>query len=633
MLIRLREAVTGWFSTLMLAMIAVPFAMWGVQNYTSDGPQGGVAAKVNDGEITQQEFQNSYQNQRARLQQALGKAFDPEKLDEPKLKRETLDALIANALIEQTARQAGFGVSDAQLAARIREIQLFHKDGVFSAEAYSQQLRQQGMTPESFEPRMRQAILTEQLQQGVTETTFVPRASLDTLFRLREQKRTLSWLVLPLAPLREAIKPDETAIKAWYEQHQAGYKAAERAQVEYLELSVPRLAAAVTVDEARLKKFYDENQASYGREEQRRASHILIALPKDADAKTDTEARKKIEDLAAQLRAGGDFAALAKANSADTVSAQQGGDLGLFGRGVMDKAFEDAAFALKQGELSAPVKSSFGYHLIQLTEIQPKAVKPFADAQGEVEADYRRHEAEQRFYDLAEQIGNASYESPDSLEPAAKLVGAPLQLSGWITRESGEGVGAHEGVRRAAFADDVLSQGNNSEVIEVTPSHVVVLRMKAHEAERAKPLAEVREQVITELREARAREQLKAEGDTLSQRLVQDKAALTVVAGERKLEVKHATVSRSDASLPPELVKAAFTAGPKAPAAAGLALDNGDYALLVLDKIEDGQVTAADALLAYAREVARLYGTVEYDLVADALRERADVKVNTEKLD
>ncbi len=632
MLIRLREAVTGWFSTLLLAMIAVPFAMWGVQNYTSDGPQGGAVATVNEGKISQQEFQNAYQNQRARMQQLLGKAFDPDKLDEPKLRRETLEALITNTLIEQTAEQSGFGVSDAQLAARIREIQLFHKDGVFSAETYGQQLRQQGMTPQSFEPRMRQAILTEQLQQGITETTFVPRASLDTLYKLREQTRTFSYLTLPLAPLRATITPDEAAIQAWYDAHPVVYKAAERVQVEYLELSVTKLAAAVTVDEARLKKFYDENQASYGREEQRRASHILIALSKDADAKADAGARKKIEDLATQLKAGGDFAQLAKAHSADTVSAQQGGDLGVFGRGVMDKAFEDAAFALKKGELSAPVKSSFGYHLIRLTEIQPKAVKPFAEAKGEIETDYRRHEAEQRFYELAEQIGNASYENPDSLEPVAQLADAPLQVSGWITRDAGEGVGAHEAVRRAAFADDVLNQGNNSEVIEITPNQVVVLRVKTHEAERARPLAEVREQVISELRDARAREQIKSDGEALNQRLTQDTAALAALAGERKLEVKQASVSRGDASLPPELVKAAFAAGPKAPAAAGLTLANGDYVLLVLDKVEDGKVTAADTLMAYARELARLYGTLEYDLLTDALREHAEVKVNEEKM-
>jgi len=489
MLQTIRDYFSGVFSWIIILMIAVPFALWGINQYTDKGGKASDVAIVNGQGISQPDFLRASQQQQARLKEMLGQSYNPDTFNTPQYKREVLDQLIERTLLEQAAVNDGLDISDAELTAYITSQPDLQRDGKYAPELYQTFLRNQGLTPAGFEKRLRDSLRVRQLQDAVVNSTVLTRAALDEMIKLREQRRDIAYLVLPQAAYAKNLTVDEGKISAYYQSHRAQYMNPERVQLDYIDYSIDSLMAGVPVTEQILQRAYDDQAAAPASDEQRRASHILIEVPANADAKAQAAARATIDKIQQQLKAGASFDALAKQYSQDKPSAAKGGDLGYFGKGVMDKAFEDAVFKLKKGEVSAPVRSSFGWHLIKLTDIKTAHRKTFAEARADVEHSYRRSQAEKIYYDHTDGLADTVYQQPDSLEPAGKLLQAPIQKSAWLTRAGGPGIGAYPKVIDAAFSEDVLTHGNNSEPIEVAPGHVVVLRVKTHEAASQKPLA------------------------------------------------------------------------------------------------------------------------------------------------
>ena len=607
----IRDRAQGWFAWAVVLLLIIPFALWGIGEYFS-GDAKTYVAKVNGIAITPNDFQNAYERQRARLQEMLGGKIDPALIDDKRFKQEVLNSLIEEEVLAQAAIEAGFRVSDVQLKTEIEQVDNFKANGKFDPELYTQFLRSQGFTAGIFEDRLRRSILVNQLRNSVIGTTVATPREIDDALSLNEQQRDISYLKLPATMFMDNAVPNAAEIQQYYEKNKSQFKLPEQVSVDYIQFSAEAISQKISVDEAALRTMYADQAAGMVKDEQRRASHILIQVDRSANDAAVATARSKADKLLARARTGESFESLAKQNSEDSGSAVAGGDLGFFGRGVMDKAFEQAAFTLAKGQISDVIRSDFGFHIIKLADIKANRPALFEEVRGKLEQDYRRRKAEEQFFEQVELITNAAYEQPDTLSDVAKVANLPIQTSGVFTATAGVGVAAHPKVRDAAFSEDVL-RGNNSEPIETGPNNIVVLRVKEHKPAAAQPLEAVRELIVARLHTEKARDKAKAASEALLAALKKgtDAAAL---AKENRAEWKRVGyVKRDNQSVDAPAISAAFKI-PK-PAANNPAYWAGDaggeYTVVILHGVREATPSNVD-------------NTVRENLKQGALRTNAE---------
>lgn len=630
----IREHAQGWIAWVIVGLLIIPFALWGINKYFGSGGKL-VAATVNGSEISQREFQQAFYEQRSRMQQMLGGQYNAQLFD-PQIKQRVISELVDRELLMQNAKDAGYRVSDQTVIATIQGIDAFRQDGAFSKSLYQQQVQAQGQSPAGFERRVKRMILTGQLPDGLSSTVFVTDAELDAAIRLQEQSRDFHYLILPVSKYQDATVADEAAVKAYYDQHAEDFMTDEQVQVEYVELAASALASDEAPSDAVLREFYEANKSQYQVPEERRASHILVQVPEGADEATIKAARAKIDDLYKKIKAGESFEQLAKDNSDDPGSAELGGDLGYFGRGIMEPDFEKAAFSLKEGEVSEPVLTSFGYHIIKLTAIRAAKSKPFADIRKDVLKQYQTDAAERKYFDLAEKLTNLAYETPDSLSSVAEQLGLELKKSPFFTRRGAAGVFANPRVVAAAFSDDVLKQGYNSEPIELGENHVLVLRMVEHKEARQRPLSEVQDQVKQQVIQEKARAATLTAGEAAVKQLTAGESS-EAVAKSLALEWKvSGPVTRSAKGIDSAVLKEAFKlAKPAAEGTSfgGVVLSSDDYGLIQLNKVVDGDPATMDkaAREALKRRLAGVQANNAQLNLVNTLKAPAKITINSDQ--
>ncbi len=626
MLQSIRERAQGWFAWAIVILISVPFALWGIQEYLGVGGER-VAATVDDREITERDLEQAYQQFRQNLRQRLGSAYRPGLFDETQMRREVLENMIRDEVVFQASLGMGLGVSDAQVKDFIAGLKEFWKDGSFDYATYEEVLRRQGMSSAAFEGRVRRAIISEQLSNAVNASEFVTGHELGEHLRLREQQQDIDYLVIAAAA--DIAEPSAGDVEDYYQAHQADYRAAERVKLEYLELSAERVAAVIEPDEDTLRQTYQDHVDRYRKPERRRARHILFTVAEDAD---EAAAREKAQAALDRIRGGEDFAAVAKELSEDPGSAEQGGDLGFFERGIMDEAFEQSAYGLALGEISEPVRSQFGFHVIEVMEVEEGSTASFDEVRERVLEAHRQAEGERLFFEYAERLNDLSYEHPDSLVPAAEALALEIQTTDWLDRDGGEGVFATPKLMGAAFSEDVLAQGNNSEAIEVGTNHVVVVRVSEHQEAAIQPLDEVREQVIAALRAQDAKQQAREAGEKLVERLGAGEQ-LSDLAVAEGYELKQAGSLRRDSrDAPRAVVQAAFRlARPEGadPVYGQAVLEDGGFAVLALREVRDGDPASlvGDAKQRERAQLARVRGRRDADDLVSQLRREATVTI------
>ncbi|PVV05637.1 MAG: hypothetical protein B6D77_18735 [gamma proteobacterium symbiont of Ctena orbiculata] len=627
----IRDKAQGWIAWAIVILISIPFALWGIQSYLGVGSEP-VAATVNGTEITQRTLDNQFQRFRQQLREQLGAGYRPEMFDDTRVRKEVLNRLIRDELLQQTSNRMGLRAGSSMIQSTILSMPTFQKDGRYDQQTYERALRLQGISAAGFEDRVRRALVSEQLSQAVQVGSFITQEELDERQRLVKQKREFSYFVLPASDFKLTEELSDDEIRSYYEANESAFISPEKVKVEYILLDATTAGGTIDVTEEILRGYYENNEDEFGLPEQRQASHILILVAADAEQNAVDEAQAKIDALAERLSNGESFAELAKQNSQDPGSAATGGDLGLFGKGVMDPAFEAAVFALEEGEVSEPVRSSFGFHLIKLTGIKDGSVKPFDEARTQVEAAYRKFEGERLYFEMAEQLADLSYEDPGSLEPAASALELDIQQSDWITREQGSGVFAKPKVRTATYSDDVLKENNNSELIEIDGTSSLVLRVLDHQESSVKPLDEVKDQISETLQQQKAEQQTEAEAE---KRLAEITAgsALSDVAGSYAV-TGPLSVDRNDRQIPPGLSSALFRtakpgAGGSTPGSAKLA--GGDFAIYLLTGVTEG-VVEAETNQQQLDSLRRMLARDHYEMVLNDLESRADVEIllNTE---
>lgn len=484
MLDSIRSVAKGWVGKAILALITIPFALFGIDSYLSDAGNNVAIAKVDGSEITVQAYSNAMQNLRTRMQNE-GKV-DQAQLDSPEVKAMVLDQLINEQLLEKEIQQANYKISDAHLATYITAMPSFQKDGKFSQELYDELLQQNRYTPKKFEAEIRATLLSQQAQDGIAKLGFISTARADKTLKLLNQKRLVTVSELKTKDFLEQVKVDPAEVKAYYEKHQDKLRDPEQVKIEFLLLSASSLVPGIKVDDADVKRYYDENAAKFQGNEQRRASHILIGFGVNATPEQKQEAKDKAQTLLATIKKNPkSFEELAIKNSQDPGSATKGGDLGSFGRGAMVKPFEEAAFSMKVNEVSDLVESEFGYHIIKLTEISGQS-SDFESLKPQIKGELIFQKAQAEFVEKAESFSNSVYEQSDSLAPTAKAFGGQVQLSGWMSREDAAKFFKSDKIVGLIFSQESLKERRNTEAVEVSPNNLVSARVLEYKPSAAK---------------------------------------------------------------------------------------------------------------------------------------------------
>lgn len=633
MLQLIRDRAQGWIVMVIIGMLILGLASFAWDSYFSPDVEVAVA-EVNGEKITTNQFQIEYQQQRARLQSMLGDT-DLSKVipNEAEFKANILKRMAEEELLLQSAMKSGFDVGNLQLAQQIRRIEAFHTDGQFDSALYQQWLQQNRMTAAEFEAMLRRDVIIQQYRMGVAGTAWVTGRERQVISQKLEQQRDVGLVTVSAPTFLQDIVVTESDARSHYESDKQRYATPERVSIQYLELSLAALMDKVQIDEEALQELYKDQQADFSSAEERHVRHILIETSADADA-----AKAKADSLFEQLNGGASFEVLAGENSTDTGSAKDGGDLGFLSRdAMMDPAFADAAFALKKGEISKPVKSAYGYHIIKLDAIKAGQLRTFAEMRPELEQDYRHRQAEEAFFEQREQLANITFENPDSLEQAAQGLGLNINVTPLFVRDQGEGLAANPEIRKIAFSDEVLFQGNNSEVKDIGNDRLIVLRIKEHLEPSTRPFEDVQDVIVAQLKNQRAQAKAKEMGELLLQSL-KTEGDVEAVAKQKGLNWQHlGLVKRSSTAADHEVIAKAFRMTAPAQGSRGLGgivLPSGDYVVVVLFAVNDGAVgeMSDEQVKSVAENRERYYGFSQLEGVVNGLRSVAEIKEYPENL-
>lgn len=620
MLQNIRDNSTGWISKSIIGLIVVLFAFTGFDAILGSTSNSNNAAKVNGEEITLDALAEAKNLQRRQLLQQFGKDFDASLIDDALLSEAALKGLISRKLLVQAADQSGFAFSSALIDQFILLAPEFQVDGKFNADRFDQVIRQMGYTRLQFRQMIEQEMRTGQLRAGIAATAFVTEQEAQAFADLERQTR--DFAMLTIKPELDKVAVTEDEVKAYYDENSSEFLTQEQVVVEYVELEKSAFFDQVVVDDAALQELYQAEIANLV--EQRHAAHILFEVTADV---TDEQAKAAAQSAIERINAGEEFAAVAKEVSDDIGSAEQGGDLGFAAQGVYDPAFEDALYALENGQISAPVRTDYGWHVIKLLGVQAADVPSFSSLKDKLSQDLKSQQVEQRFVEAVRELESAAYESADLQQPASEL-GLEIKVSEPFGREGLDGLFANRQVLQAAFSTEVLEEGANSTAIELDPETTVVLRVKEHKRPEQIAFAEVSTQIREQLLVKRAIEQAQSQGQALLSSLQEGKTSTAQAQQDAWQVVEAAT--RDQESVDPEVLQALFKMPkPEANAAefAGLNLSNGDYVIIRLTGVN----AAADSLTAselkqYREILASRAGQVDFSAFVQQLELDAKIQ-------
>ena len=574
----------------VLFLLIIPsFVLFGIEGYTRFNDGAGKVAVVNGKPITQAEWDHAHRLESDRLR-AGNPTLDVALLDSPSLKRATLERLVRDRVLAAAAADEHLMATDARLAADLERDPtiggLRRADGTLDMDRYRQLLAAQGLTPEGFEANVRQEISSRQVLDGVANTSFASQAQADVGMNAFLERREASVVRFSPAEFAARINPTDADLQAYYQANLGRYQAPETATVEYLSLDLDSVKKSVNVSEQDLRTYYDQNAATLGVPEERRASHILIASSKDAPAAEREKAKATAASLLAQLRqAPATFADVARKSSQDDVSAPSGGDLGSFQRAKgVDPVISQAAFGLaKVGDISDVVESPFGYHIVQVTGIQPASVPSFDKLRAQLDDQFRTQAAQKQFGEMAEEFRNGVYEQSDSLKPVADKLKLTVHRAENVARTPAQGTTgplSNAKFLTALFSPDSVSKRRNTEAVDLGGNQLASGRIVSHSPAHARPLAEVKNEVRAAFVQQRGADMARQQGQERLKAWTAQPASATGLGAPLAL-------SREEAQgQPPALVEAVLRADPsKLPAFIGVDLGAEGYAIARVDKV------------------------------------------------
>ena len=616
----IREKATGWFAWVIVILISIPFALWGINSYITPDASPAVA-NVGDYKVTIQEFQNAVQNE--------SKEFKGQ-VDDALIKQIALEKIINNRALINFLTNSGLSISKNQIDSHIRKDANFQLDGQFSEEIYNRFLPS-AYSKSNYRNSIATQLLLGQFSDGINSSAFVSDEEVKRVIQLIKQKRDISYSIVKAENFLDKISITDEEITNYYQNFQDQFKNPEQIKLAYIEISRQDLAKNVQVTDEKINKYYQDNLSQYTQPERRKASHILFTLPSDADTETKDKVKAEAQAVLDKINSGSDFSEMAKLHSKDPGSADNGGDLGFFGKGEMVPAFEESAYSMQPGSVSELVESSFGYHIIKLISVEGGESKPLETVKDAIIESIQFDEVENDYFEKVEAMQTIAYEQPDSLEPVSAELNLVIQESKLITNAGGEGLFANAKLLNVAFSETVLEEGNNSDLIELGNDHVAVIRLVERIPADIKPLDEVKSMIETRLKQDSITEKAQEKASELVKQLTDAKSLNDLSQEHSLIIVNTGAVDRQDISVPREISNKAFTM-PREMKYSTTNMMNGDIAVIVIKSIEDGD--SGDQALFDSIKTALLQNTGNMETSLSILQIRSDSKIviNTQLL-
>lgn len=625
MLQNIHDKAKGWIAYLIVFLISIPFALFGINSYLGGGANR-VVAEVNGEEIQASVINTELVQLKQQFAQVPG-------FDDNALKQVALERVISRTLLNQEIVEQGYRASSAEVLKEISQIEAFQKNGKFDSELYKQVLTSNRRNEAMFEQQMRGDITQSQFQQLVSATAFIPTEEAKLYQSLKSQKRNIETFSLKIADYKEKIQISDEQINAYYEKNKSRYMTEERVKIAYIELKRSDIEASLSPSDEELAEYYDTNKDRYVTPEKRQASHIVIAI---ASPEKEPEAKSKASALAAEIKAGTkSFEDVAKTSSSDSISAENGGDLGTIIASDWGKVFNDTVFSLGLNEVSPVVKTAAGYEVIKLTKLEPAVQKSFDEAKADADKDFRSEQAADTFQNKDDELPTLAYENENDLAPVAKALHMAVKKSEWISRSQGQGIGALPQVRDLAFSDAVKTTGRNSEKLDITDSHSLVIQVTEQQPASQKPIADVKAEITTALQDQETRKVVTEKGEALLAKLRtnQSWSALTELSlGTEEQVEKLGSISRTGSKAAPQVISTAFAMNKPAENKleyTNVLMPNGDYSIIALKAVQAGD----DNVDQNGIQGFSLYlSGREQGALLQALREEAEVTMYPENL-
>jgi len=632
MLLSIRDRTSGWIAYVIVGLLVVPFALFGLYNYVGNGgPQ--VIATVGEAEITRTQLDQAYQQRQSELRRMLGDQYDPAVFSTDNLRRQVLEQLIDRQALVNYARDNRLRASDADVSQAVRSQSMFQVDGQFSSERYQRLLQQNSLTAEAYESQIRRDLSISLLQRAVQSTPYTSDQTVDRLITLQAQQRELAWVTLPTADYRDAIEVTPADLEAWYDNNREQYREPEQAQLRYLSLSAEAIAPTLEISEQTVRERYDQRASGSGEDAARSVRHILAAVPEDGDEAAVDAARQTIVEARERIRAGESFAAVAEAVSDDSGSAGRGGSLGVIEQSDVADAFAETAWSLQPGDLSQPVRTPFGWHLIEVTDAQAADLPPFEQMRASIRETIAMERAERRVTERANTLETLAFENPLTLEPAADAAGLSVQSTDWIDASADDtGIAGDSAVLETAFSDAMLDNRENSDLIELEDGGYAVIRVTDYRSARIRPLDAVRDQAVSAYRDQRANAAARADAQRIADAVNAGESPETAAIGIDAAQLNAPVMGgRNDRSLPAGVRERGFRlSGPDGSGdRAGVGRLSTGWAAVVVESVEPGDPAAVSAERRdqLRQTLTDLDGQASVQAVVAALRAQADVEI------
>lgn len=621
MLEKFRSYAQTKAAKIILALILVPFALFGIDSYLNQAGNNLSIAKVNGYKIALPEYNRAIENVRNRIMSE-GKKVDPAMFDSFEFKESVIDGLITKQLLNNDIKKSRFRITDQQLSQYIIGMPEFQKDGKFSQEIYDKVLQNNQLTPKKFEESIRNDLLIQQVRDGLQKLTFIPPNNLAETLKATSQQREISVAEFKTKEYMTKANIAEKDMQAFYDQNKSKFLAPEQVKAEFVVFSLANILPTINVTEDEIKSFFKANADKYQNQQQREASHILIAASKNAPPAEKAKAKAKAEDLLNQIRKNPkQFEELAKKYSQDPESAKKGGDLGSFGRGMMVKPFDDAVFSMKVNEISNIVESDFGYHIIKLTKIIGEG-GGFDAMRPQIKAELIYQKGQEKFAALAEEFSNKVYEQSSSLDAVSKRFNLPIQKTDWISRNDSDKFFKNEALMSALYSKESIKDHRNTEAIEVTPNNLISARVVDYKAQSTKPFADVRKNIEDYLKFESAKKMVASEGEV---------ALKSLTNASHKIDWQPATLvdRKNTKGLSDAVVNHAYKMPTdKLPSYSGFMDGNNGYVIVKVNKVSFPNESNEENKQAFASDYSEALSAEYLSAYLKGLKAKASVSVN-----
>jgi len=621
-----------WLQIALLVLIVPPFALFGIDFYFRNTDTGGSLARIGDARISEAEYSQALRQAQEKMREMMGKNPDQAMLNSPQLRQSVLNELIEHKVTLSHASKAGMTVSDSELQKMIAAVEAFHdQSGKFSRERYRQLLQGQGLSPAAFENQVRSNIMLEQVRSVYSGSAFVPESVAERLLKIREQEREVSQVLFNPNDYRKQAEVSDADAEKYFTEHKGEFLVPERVKVEFVVLSLEAYQRSMQISDEEIRKFYADNMSRYQTAEERRASHILIPAAASATPEEKAKAKALAEDLLKQVRQNPrKFGEVAAKFSKDPGSAEKGGDLGFFARGLMVKPFDEAAFSMKVGEIAGPVETQYGFHIIRLDAIKAVQTTPLESVKAQIVEEIRKPKVAKAFAEAADNFNNLVYEQFDSLQPAIDALKLTLQKSDWVSRAGGNPnpLLNNDKLLAALFSDEVLKNKHNTSAIEVQPNMLLAARVTEHKPSEGLPFDQVRKDIVQHLSDQAATQLAEKEGLAALEKLKKGEPLALKWSAPQTVTLQKRQGLHAEAA---QAVFGADTA--KLPAYIGTPVSQGRFVIYRVTKIKDVVDTNPEQRKALAKQLTQMIGQEQYIAYLASLREHADVKIDKKKLD